>query len=46
MRFQIVVSGFLFYETECELVAGHVAAQYRRIGWKDVKIRDTYEIER
>ena len=41
MRFQIIVSGSVLYETDDELVANGVAWNYRTIGWKNVSVKDT-----
>jgi len=44
MRFQIIVSGSVLYETDDELIAHGVARNYRTIGWKNVSVRDTLTI--
>lgn len=39
MNFQIIVSGTVMYETNDELIAYGVAANYRTIGWKNVTVK-------
>jgi hypothetical protein len=38
--FQVIVSGSILYETDNELIAYRVAANYRTIGWKNVSVRE------
>ena len=38
MKFSVVVSGTVLYETDDELIAGAMAHSYRSGGWKDVEV--------
>ena len=40
-RFQIIVEGSVFDDSDDELVASRIAQHYRSIGWKNVSIKDT-----
>lgn len=39
MIYQIWVSGSVLYETNDELIAYGIAANYRTIGWKNVTVK-------
>jgi hypothetical protein len=40
MRFQIIVSGSILYETDDELIANAIAWNYHTIGWKNVSVKE------
>lgn len=40
MKYQVYVSGVLFDETDDFLIAHATAGCYKRIGWKNVEVRE------
>lgn len=40
-RYQIIVEGSVFDDSDDELVADRMAFHYRNIGWKNVSVKDT-----